>query len=165
MGRFDLVSDHSCVLSPEGFFLPTIDVVVQHNAAVSRGDYLMLLGSALATTGVVLTMSNVAAARKFMVGCVALDNYAANTRGRYRIQGLVMASVKSTGGTAIVRDMALRPGTSLDFDTDAPTINEGRWLAKVIGEAAAGATSSTVSASLLIELVGPPGLGNYGSGT
>jgi len=156
------VSDFSEVMSPSGFFLPTIDVTIQHNAAVVRGDYLVLNPTVLLSTNYVNTLANSAALRKASMVVVALADYAANKPGRYRAQGLVYAMVKSGGGTAIVRDMALQPGTTLDFDTDPPTLNQGRWVAHAVGEVAAS-TSSTASLQL-IELAGMNGLGNYGSG-
>ncbi len=156
------MSDFSEVMEPNGFFLPTIDVTIQHNQAVSKGDYLILSPAVLVTTGVANVLANAAGGRKAGCVVVALGDYAQSKPGRYRIQGLVRAMVKSGGGTAIVRDMALQPGTTLDLDTDPPTLNQGRWVAHAVDEVAAS-TSSTASLRL-VELAGLPGLGNYGSG-
>jgi len=149
-------------MSPSGFFLPTIDVTIQHNAAVVRGDFLILSPTVLLSDNYVNTLANSTALRKACTVVVALADYAANKPGKYRLQGLVYASVYSAGGTAIVRDMALQPGANKDLDTDPPTLNQGRWVAHAIGEVAAS-TSSTPSLQL-VELAGMNGLGNYGSG-
>lgn len=162
------MTDFASCESPSGFTLPEIDVVLQHSSAVSLGDVYIVQPDILLVTGNVVTGGLVAtsAAKKAGMVVVALGNYAANKPGRYRMQGICRAYMKSLSGSAIVRGMAMALTTVNDLDVDGPaSINVGRWTAKAITEFAAGATGSTTPALGLVELAGPPGLGNFASGT
>ena len=160
------MTDFASCESPSGFTLPEIDVVIQHNAAVSLGDAFVIPADHLLNVGSVSNLLATSAAKKAGIVCVALNNYAANKPGHYRIQGICRAYMKSLSGSAIVRGMAMALTTVNDLDVDGPaSINVGRWTAKAITEFAAGATGSTTPALGLVELAGPPGLGNFASGT
>lgn len=162
------MSDFASCESPSGFSLPEIDIVLQHNAAVSKGDVFVVPADHINTVGNVVSggLLTSSAVKKAGMVAVALDNYAANKPGHYRIQGICRAYMKSLSGSAIVRGMGMALTTVNDLDVDGPaSINVGRWTAKAITEFAAGATGSTTPALGLVELAGPPGLGNFASGT
>ena len=160
------MTDFASCESPSGFTLPEIDIVLQHNAAVSKGDVFVVPADHINTVGNVVSGGLLisAAVKKAGMVAVALDNYAANKPGYYRVQGICRASVKSLAGAPIVRGMGLVLGTLSDFDIDGPaSINAGRWSAKAIGEVAV--TASATPSLQLVEVAGPCGLGNFASGT
>ena len=107
------MTDFASCESPSGFSLPEIDIVLQHNAAVSKGDVFVVPADHINTVGNVVSGGLLisAAVKKAGMVAVALDNYAANKPGYYRVQGICRASVKSLAGAPIVRGMGLVLGT------------------------------------------------------